>query len=298
MNKKYDCGKVLLSVNESCDCLTRINETLPKLSPKEKLVAQYVLKHPGKSADMTLDSLAEHSCTSISTVVRFCKTLNYNGYKEFVRSLYSDVFTLNSQSTVFEDIHPGDSTNIVKERIYSNSIAAIKNTMACLDPVELERAIEAISKAKRIDFYGAGTSGLVGMDASSKFCRIQKIAIAHTDPHTQCLLSLTEDDVAVILSYSGETADTIAVEKKIKEKGSTIISITSLGDSTVSNLADIRLHTVSTESLRRSGAMGSRMAQLYVIDVLYASVCSRVLDQIKPYLEKNQETIHPSSKNN
>lgn len=275
----------------SGNCLMRLKETIDKLSPKEKAVAQYVLDHLDQASNMTLDTLASFSGASISTVLRLCRSLNYNGYKDFSRSLFSDISTRDHETSFFEDIHPGDSPDIVKNRLLNNSIAALKNTMACINEIELDRAIDVICKAKRIDFYGAGTSGIVGMDASSKFSRIQKIAIAHTDPHNQCLLSLTQDDVAVIISYSGETADTINVAKKIKEKGATIISITSLGDSTVSSLADIHLHTVSTETFMRSGAMGSRMAQLFVIDVLYASVCSKMFNQLKPYFEKTQETI-------
>ena len=100
---------------------------------------------------------------------------------------------------------------------------------------------------------------------------------------------LSERDVAIIISYSGETTDTVNVAREIAAAGVEIISLTKFGSSTISDLASIRLFTGSTETFMRSGAMSSRICQMFMIDVLYTSVCSRTYKEIRPHLEKTRE---------
>ncbi|MCE1196224.1 SIS domain-containing protein [bacterium] len=154
------------------------------------------------------------------------------------------------------------------------------------------RARGALCAAPRIDFYGAGTSGLVALDASNKFVRINKFTVAHADPHEQMLsaTSLRPGDVAVLFSYSGETRDTIETCEIVKATGATVITVTRYGRNLLNEMADIKLSISSAESMIRSGAMGSRIGQLTMVDILYTAVCSRLYDQVKPYLDKTRLT--------
>ena len=159
-----------------------------------------------------------------------------------------------------------------------------------VDVSALEASVGKLCAARRIDFYGLGASGLVALDASNKFQRCDKLTIAHMDTHNQLLSALTlrPEDVAVLISYSGDTTDMLSLARQIREQGATIISLTRYGKNPLSEMADIRLYSSSTETLLRSGAMSSRIAQLAVIDTLYAAMCSRAFDEVKPHLEKSR----------
>ena len=174
--------------------------------------------------------------------------------------------------------------------IFMSSIKAIENTFAIMDVAALEAAVDKLCAARRIDFYGLGASGFVALDASNKFQRCDKLAIAHMDTHSQLLSALTlrPEDVAVLISYSGDTTDMLNLARQIREQGTTIISLTRYGKNPLSEMADIRLYSSSTETLLRSGAMSSRIAQLAVIDTLYAAMCSKAFDEVKPPLEKSR----------
>ena len=139
--------------------------------------------------------------------------------------------------------------------------------------------------------YSGQMHGLVALDASNKFGRIGKTTVANADPHNQYItaLSLRKGDAAVVISYSGETTDTVNVAREIASAGVDIISLTKFGSSSISELASIRLFTGSTETFMRSGAMSSRLCQMFMIDVLYTSVCSRTYKEIRPHLEKTRE---------
>ena len=267
-------------------CMLRIREALHALTPKERHLATYLLDNADQVINMSLDELSVASETSISTIVRLCKTLGYSGFKELCRSLYSDITSPTAEGD-FEDITPGDEPEAVMTNICQCNIRAIENTLAILDKAAPRQAVERLCEASRIDFYGLGSSGLVAQDACSKFIRCGKRVCSYTDAHSQMLSAVTlkEGDVAVLISYSGETTDILNLARQIRTSGATIITLTRYGKNTLSELANIRLCSSSTETLFRIGPMSSRIAQLTVVDILYAAVCSRSFDEVKRYLE-------------
>lgn len=272
-------------------CCLRIKEAMQSLAPKEQKVAGFILDFPEEIVEMSIDELATACSTSTASVVRLCKSVGYSGYKELCRVLGSDLAN-QASNIVYEEIHPGDSLEAIVSSVSKSDMEAIEGTLSLVDLEELKRAIDALCNAPRIDFYGVGTSGLVAMDASNKFVRINKFTISHSDPHEQILsaTSLRPGDVAMLFSYSGETRDTIETCEIVKATGATIITVTRYGKNQLSELADIKLFTSSAESMIRSGAMGSRIGQLTMVDILYTAVSSRLYDQVKPYLDKTRLT--------
>ena len=249
-----------------------------------------VLRRCMDEAGCTGKELAQACGSSVSSVMRLCKALKLSGYKELMKSLCGELSVLE-ENREFEDIHPGDDPEAVMSHLLTSDFGALRTTMEMNDAAELERAVSLLCRARRTDFYGVGSSGLVALDASNKFGRIGKVAVANTDPHNQYItsLSLCKGDAAVVISYSGETTDTVNVAREIAAAGVEIISLTKFGSSTISDLASIRLFTGSTETFMRSGAMSSRICQMFMIDVLYTSVCSRTYKEIRPHLEKTRE---------
>lgn len=275
-------------------CLARIRECYATLSPKEQLIADFLLNNTRQATDMSLKELAAASNSSVSSVLRLCRDLRLSGYKELCKTLCGELASLE-QAKEFEDIHPGDNTDAVINHLLLSDINALRSTISATKASELEQAVDLLCKADRIDFYGVGSSGLVALDASNKFGRIGKNVVASSDPHTQYITatSLRKGDAVVLISYSGETKDTVSIAQKIRNAGIDVISITKTGPSTIADLANIRLYTSSTETFMRSGAMSSRMCQMFLIDVLYTSVCSRTYDKVKPILQKTrQDALH------
>lgn len=271
-------------------CTIKIKESLGSLTRKEKQVADYVLEFPGEAVEMSIEELAAASGTSTSCVVRFCKSIGYAGYKDFCRFLTADVNEASHDKILYEDIRPGDSLESISRNVAMGNMKAIENSIQILDQKQLELAVNAISKAKRVDFYGVGISGLVALDAHNKFLRINKVTNANSDPHVQVLTatSLKKGDVAVFISYTGETQDVLTVLEIAKKTLATTVAITRFGKNPVSEKCDICLGASSTETLIRSGAMSSRISQLTIVDILYTAVASKDYDIVKPYLDKTR----------
>lgn len=238
---------------------------------------------------LPISDLAEKCGTSKPTVVRLCKTLGYSGYKELCMYLNADIMLNENGEMNYKDISPNDDSPAIVTKVAENNIKAIQNTVEIIDYKELNKAVDLLVKARRIDFYGVGNSGFVALDAQNKFLRINKLATAQTDPHLQILTAsnLSPDDVAVFISYTGETRDILETMDVVKSTGASTISITKLGRNSLSALSDVNLFMVSDESFIRSGAMSSRIGQLCVVDILFSIVTSRMYSEIKPYLDRS-----------
>ncbi len=268
-------------------CCLRLKELMGSFSPKEQQIAKFIIDFPGEVVNMSIEELANACDTSISSVVRLCKSADYSGYKELCRTLATDLALSQLESTTYSDVRPGDSTESIVNSVCGNNMKAIENTKSVLPAEDLDRAIDAICAAKRVDFYGVGTSGIIALDAHNKFIRIHKLSMSCADPHDQILAatSLQKGDVAVLISYSGDTKDILETAEVVNQSEATLISITRYSKNPLSQKSDISLYSSSSESLIRSGVMGQRIGQLTVIDILYTAVVSRQYSDVKKHLD-------------
>ena len=271
------------------NCRFKLKEMLNTLTSKEKVLAQFIIEFPSEVVNMSIAELANACDTSISTVVRLCKSAGYNGYKAFSRDLSIDIVQ-SSSAEEYGDIRPGSSVEAVMNAVCANDMHAIENTMAVLELGELERAVAAMIAARRVDFYGIGSSGHVAMDAYNKFVRINKLSMSTNDPHQQILNAsqLSMGDVAVLISYSGTTKDILETADIVRQTPATLISLTKYSKNPLAKLADICLYSSSADALVRSGAMGSRIGQLTIIDILYTAVASSEYTQVKSQLDRTR----------
>lgn len=271
-------------------CCLRLKELMHSLTPKEQQIAAFIIDYPAEVINMSIDELASACGTSTSSVVRLCKSANYSGYKELCRALSADLAMSQSEEIAYNDVRPGDSTESIIHSVCMSNIKSIENTMSIINATGLEQAIEAIGAADRVDFYGIGTSGNVAMDAHNKFIRINKTSMSSADPHNQILSasSLKEGDVAVLISYTGDTKDILETADSVQKTDATLISLTRYSKNPLSERADISLYSSSSEPLIRSGAMGSRIGQLTIIDILYTAVVSHNYSSVKQYLDKTR----------
>lgn len=275
------------------ECLTRIKELMEDMSPSERKVAEYIVSNPKKISELSIKELAERSNGSQAAVVRLCKRLHYGGYKDLRILIAKEVVNIKDEEDMYTDIKPGDHISKIIKNICYNNRKSIDNALEFLSEQAVKDAVNAIVKAKRIDFYGVGASYIIALDAFQKFVRINKNVMATADPHMQAQIAsnLKKGDVAVAISYSGETRDTYESIKIAKAAGATTIGITKFGYNSISNICDINLFVLAPEVTFRSGATSSRIAQLNVIDILYVSVASCMFKDIKQYLENTRISI-------
>jgi len=278
------------------DSHTEIRNAYANFSKSQKRIADYFLQNAHHASGKTIDEVAERVGVSTATIVRFARSIGFSGYRDFIMRFTASVAEANNGSDTmpnYLDAIPGDSTQQIIGHIYATTIKSIEQTMAVTDEASIANAVECMRKAKRIDFFGMSAGSIIAQDAQQKFLRINKVSYAFSSSHIQVTATstLTPDDVCVVISYSGETADTLRIAEISKEKGACVISITKYGDNSISRIADINLFVSSLESEFRSAATGSRISQLCIIDILYTSLVSLEYDKVKQYLDDSRKAL-------
>jgi len=278
--------------------LDRIRASIPALPPAEQRVAKLVLSDPRSFASMPVGELAERSHVSKPTVVRFCRSVGYDGLSDFKRKLAGSVnegvpFVHRS---VDEDDKPGDI--IVK--VIDNAVSALLKYRNDAAGHAFERAmaalVETAKRNARVEFYGVGNSGIVAQDAQHKFFRLGVNAVAMSDGHVQVMSAtmLKPVDCAVVISNSGRSQDLLGVAEIAQRKGATLIVITASG-SPLAQMAQgsgqILLAADHPEDYDRYSPMVSRMLHLMIIDILTTGVALRLGPAMRPVLQEIKRNL-------
>ena len=272
--------------------LKMLQNMLDQLPASERKIALYILENPRSILNSTVNDIGTQAKTSGAAVIRLCKSLGLNGFQDLKVRIAGDLVKPAEQG--YRDIEPGESYYSIVQKTTSNSIQSIRDSEEIINYEELERAVQTLLPAQNVHFFGIGASNIIAKDAQQKFLRIQKNATAFTDTHLVATLiaNAGKDDVVFAISHSGETAEVVKVMALAKERGVKTISLTKYGQSSVASLADIKLFTsYSGEAPFRSAATSSRLAQLYMMDILFLSMATVQYEQTVQAIDQTRDAI-------
>lgn len=286
------------SANEADSVEARIRGVLPALTPAERRVAEVVLADPGETVRSTIGELAERCRTSLTTVTRFSRALGLSGYQELRLALATDAGHVRSRNWVLgadAAIGPDDPLKRVLANLLATDVRALEETAAQLDLDALERAVEAMSGAGRIDIYAVSGSGPIGQDLQRRLHLIGCTCHVWTDVHDALASGalLGQSDVAVGISHSGETREVVEPLTLARENGATAVAVTNFPRSAISSAADLLLTTAARETTYRSGSLSGRHTQMLVVDCLVIGVAQRRSTTSDDAVAKATKAVRP-----
>ena len=274
--------------------LDRIKASLPSLAPAEQRVGKLVLQDPRAFANLPVTELADRAHVSKPTVVRFCRSVGYDGLSDFKLKLAGSV----SEGVPFihRSVDADDKTNDVAVKVIDNTVAAFLKYRNDASSFALDQAVQVLaethSTGKRIEFYGVGNSGIVAQDAQHKFFRLGMNTIAYSDGHMQVMSAsmLGKGDCVVVISNSGRTRDLMDACDIARKRGATTIVITASG-SPLATAGHIHLTADHPESYDRYSPMVSRLLHLLIIDILATTVALRIGESLQPALREMKNNL-------
>jgi RpiR family transcriptional regulator, carbohydrate utilization regulator len=284
--------------------LERIRASIPALPPAEQRVAKLLLADPRSFATLPVAELAERSHVSKPTVVRFCRSVGYDGLADFKLKLAGSVN--EGVPFVHRSVDDDDKAGDIVVKVVDNAVAALLRYRNAAAHQSVERAIAVLADAgrrsnegARIEFYGVGNSGIVAADAQHKFFRLGVNAHAVSDSHVQVMSAtmLKAGDVAVVISNSGRSKDLIDVADIARKRGATVIAITASGsplalDSRAAGAGGILLAADHPEDADRYSPMVSRLLHLMIVDILTTGVALRLGSaQLRPALQAIKKNL-------
>jgi len=270
--------------------LTRMATLRESLSPAEAKVAAVVLSAPGWVLGSALAAVAARAGVSEPTVIRFCRSLGLDGYPALRLRLAESL--AQGAALLYRDVDAGDSAADLAVKIFERSARTLTDVRSQLSPARLESAIALLAAARRIEFYGLGSSGIVAADARHKFFRLGLHAVAYADAHLHGMAAtmLGERDVVVAISSTGRTIDLIASVEIALEAGAAVIALAPPG-SPLAARASVAIEFAVDEDPDVYSPMTTRLAQLAVIDVLSVGVALRLGPELLARLERSQASL-------
>ena len=274
--------------------LDRITASLPSLAPAEQRVGRLVLADPRAFANLPVSELADRAHVSKPTVVRFCRSMGYDGLSDFKLKLAGSV----SEGVPFihRSVDVDDKTGDVLVKVIDNTVAALLKYRNDASTFAIEKAVDAMATTcktgRRIEFYGVGNSGIVAQDAQHKFFRLGVNTIAYSDGHMQVMSAtlLGPGDCVLVISNSGRTRDLMDACDIARKNGATAIVMTASG-SPLASAGQIHLAADHPEGYDRYSPMVSRLLHLVIIDVLATAVALRIGPRLQPLLREMKNNL-------
>lgn len=278
----------------TADFLVGIRGEYNQFTKAEKKVADFILNNPKKVLFMSITELAEACGVGDTSVFRFCKTMDCKGYQEF-KMLLSLSLNEGKQGLgqIEGDISREDSFTQVAQKVLASNIDALRETHSLLKRENFEKVIECFRRAKRICFYGVGTSMTTAMKAADKFLKIEPKVYCVPDSHMQAMMAstMTKGETAVVFSYSGATKDTIHVAELAKRAGATVICVTRFVKSPLTSFSDVTLLCGANEGPLQGGSTSAEISQLFLIDLMYTEYYRRYFEKCSKNNEKTSSSV-------
>ena len=273
----------------SPNLIRRITESQSSLRKSEAKVASYVLENLDEVIEMRVVDLASKSSVSEPTVIRFCRAIGFDGFQSFKLQLAQQL-GLGSVFTQFA-VEDSDTVADLLNKVFDTTVGSLITVRDEVNSAVLEQAIDTISNARRVEFYGFGASGSVAADAQHKFFRLQLSSAAYTDPHIQRMsaISLGSEDVVVAISQSGETQALLESVELAREAGANVIGLAPQNTS-LSRICNLAIYVNMEEDLESFTPVSSRIAHLVVIDVLATGVARHRKPLLKEHLERLEKS--------
>ncbi|HJV24704.1 MAG TPA: glucokinase [Aromatoleum sp.] len=267
-------GHQLQSGRSENPLLEKVRAVLPNFSKAEQRVAQFLLDQPRSFVSDPVADIAQHADVSQPTVIRFCRTLGFNGLAEFRLKLASGL--TGTIPVRHSQVRAGDSAPDLSAKVLDNTVSAILRLRDELDPAAVDRAIGLLQGASRIEFYGAGNSSVVALDGQYKFFRLRIPAVAYADPRLEAMAAelLRPGDVVVAVSSSGRLPELLHAVDLALAAGAAVIAITA-SHSPLAKKATVHLAVDHSEDISTHLSMISRILHLLMLDVLAVGVAVR-----------------------
>lgn len=276
------------------DIVLNIQSRYNQFTNAEKKVADFVLKYPKKVLFMSITDLADACDVGDTSVFRFCRTLEVRGYQEFKMRL--SLSLTNEEKDIDEleaDVSPEDTFGSLAQKVLKSNLDAINETYSLLNEQDFSRGMDYFEAAENVYFFGVGSSMLTAMEAMNKFLRITPKVHCIQDSHMQSMAAsmLTEKDLAIIISYSGSTKDTIHVAKLAKEAGAKVIALSRFVKSPLTGYSDVTILCGANEGPLQGGSTSAKMGLLYILDLMYVEFYRRTYDISRQNNQKTSSSV-------
>ncbi len=273
----------------------RLSADLVALAPAQQRLASYLLEHFASASDLGITDLAEEASVSVGTISLLCRRLGLRGYQDLRLGIAREAVSSRADGfrSMMEDGAEQDPLEAAIGRVFGAGTEALTQTARQLDRGSLRAAADHIAAARRVEWVGVGSAGLVAAEGALKLRKLGVDSVAHFDGHQQAMSAalLDERDVLIAVSHSGRTTDVVDSVRVARDAGASIVAITGVAASPLARLAHVVLGTVSYDTGFQVEPMASTLAQLAIVQLLFLAYLEQRGDQAQALLARTQAAL-------
>ena len=261
-------------------CLNAIKNRYTLLTEAEKKVANYIVKNSAQIITMPIAALSDASGSVKSAIIRCCKSLGFDGYKDLKIALAMDL-SKNKQFNYVPHIAPSDDANAILDKIFAAGAKTLHETAENLNRKTFTAVVAALKNANTVYIYGIGTSGAIVRELQFRLMEYGYTAIALTDIVSMQIstMNIKKGDIAIGISYGGQTIATVDALAGAKKAGATTIALTSRPQSAITEQSNLILEIHSDEIDYPMEAVSARIAYFCMIDAITFALSAQSYDE-------------------
>ena len=264
-----------------------------QLTNSEKKVADYVLRHRIDVQYMSISELAEECTVADATISRFCRRLGLTGYNAFKLELAKASMTRDSHRADAAILQESSGFHAMCKKLLGENVAVLEQTIQPLDPRQVSRAVDLLRRSRRVVCMGQGSSMVLSEEAWTLFSTVSPKFLFVPDSHLQMntLALMDPDELVLFFSYSGSTRDFQDLLEVARQRQVKVVLVSRFPKSPGGQLADVVLQCGADEGPLQAGSVNARMAQLFVLDVLFQEFCMRAPEETEQSREQIAEAV-------
>lgn len=272
--------------------IAQIHNKYKELTSVEKKVASFILAFPKGIPQMTVMALAKKCDVAQSAVIRFSKSIGYNGFSALKIALARESSS-DRMPEKMPAFNENDNTESVFKKVFASGINTLSDTLDMLDFETVEKITELFIKAKRIFIFGIGTSSTVALDAAYRFSQIGIEAHAYTDILFMNVMAsnMTKDDVAFCISHSGRTKVIIEAMRHAKSSGAVTVALSSFAGGKLYKECDCGICVYADEENYPVEAVSARIAHMCVVDAFMMSLGTKKYGSVEKYISVRNKIL-------
>ncbi len=260
----------------------KISSEYYALTSSEKKVADFALSNQGGTQFMSISELADASGVAEATISRFCRRLGYKGYNAFKLAVAkSSPHPQPWDNPLSGEVTAEDSLENICKKLFTAETEAMAQTMELLSLDAVREAAAMLHSARRVICMGQGGSLLIANEAAHLFSTFSNKFTSIGDSHLQAMTAATMDpeDIIFFFSYSGSTKEMVKTLTLAREQHGKVILVTRFPNSPGAALSDVVLQCGANENSLQTGSIAARIAQMYLLDILFSEFSRKDLDQ-------------------
>ncbi len=264
-----------------------------RATKSDKLLIRYILENLDNIPYMQISQMAKEVGTGEATITRCVKKLGCRGFQEFKVGLAKEITVKKQNNIINSSIMQDEPALDTATKLAASYSRVIDESLKIIRSEDIEKAAKKILTAKKVYFIGVGFSGIIAIDSNYKFMRIGINSSSLDSTHIMMMMAsiMQKGDLIVAISNSGETNDIINAVKIARDNGVETVSITSNENSTLSSISDLNLLYYSNESELETGSMNSKLAQYFMMDLIYTEVVKESIIESTNYKLKTTDAI-------